>query len=81
MPTATVSTTLSELNRLFGLYSEVADKMKPWSEQAQNAWSAYEAYVRKYSQERGLKITLERQVADSSTGDFTVLASNHVDRA
>lgn len=58
---ATLTTTLSELNRLYGLYFEVADKTKPCSNEVQDAWSAYESYVRRYSEERGLKITLQQR--------------------
>jgi hypothetical protein len=54
MPAATFTTTLSELNRLFGLYHEVADKKTPNSEEAQKAWMEYETYVRQYNKERGL---------------------------
>jgi hypothetical protein len=54
MPATTLTTTLSELNRLFGLYHEVADKKTPNSEEAQKAWMEYEAYVRQYNKERGL---------------------------
>ena len=54
MPAATLTTTLSELNRLFGLYHEVADQKTPSSEEAQKAWIAYETYARRYNKERGL---------------------------
>lgn len=54
MPATTFTTTLSELNRLFGLYHEVADKKTPNSEEAQKAWMEYETYVTQYNKERGL---------------------------
>ena len=54
VPATTFTTTLSELNRLFALYHEVADKKTPNSEEAQKAWMEYETYVRQYNKERGL---------------------------
>jgi hypothetical protein len=54
MPAATLTTTLSELNRLFGLYHEVADQNTPSSEEAKKAWVEYETYARRYNKERGL---------------------------
>jgi hypothetical protein len=54
-----LTTTLSELNRLYGLYYEAANKKKPNSQEAQKAWIEYETYARRYKEERGLKITLE----------------------
>ena len=59
MQALTLTTTLSELNRLFGLYYEVADQNTPNSEEAKKAWVEYETYARRYNKERGLKITLE----------------------
>ena len=53
MPATTFTTTLSELNRLFGLYHEIADKKTPNSEEAQKAWMEYENYVRQSNKERG----------------------------
>ena len=49
-----LTTTLSELNRLFSRYYEVADKMTPDSQEAQDAWREYVTYVRQYNEERGL---------------------------
>ena len=54
MPAATLTTTLSELNRLFGLYHEVADQKTPSSAEAKKAWVEYETYARRYNKERGL---------------------------
>lgn len=54
-----LTTTLSELNRLYGLYYEAANKKKPNAHEAQKAWMEYETYARRYKEERGLKITLE----------------------
>ena len=59
MGTGFLTTTLSELNRLYGLYYEAANKKKPNSQEVQNAWIEYESYARRYKDERGLKITLE----------------------
>ena len=50
---------LSELNRLFGRYYEVADKKTPHSQEVEIAWIQYETYARPYNEERGLNITLE----------------------
>ena len=58
MQTPTLTTTLSELNRLFGLYYEVADKKTRLSQEAKNAWTEYITYVRRYNEERGLPIIL-----------------------
>jgi len=53
MPAATLTTTLSELNRLYGVYYEAVDKNKTrHSREAENAWIAYEAYATRYKDER-----------------------------
>jgi hypothetical protein len=55
MPAATLTTTLSELNRLYGLYYEAVDKHKTHhSREAERAWSEYESYARRYKDERGM---------------------------
>ena len=54
-----LTTTLSELNRLYGVYYEAANKKKPNSHEIQKAWMEYETYARRYRKERGLKITAE----------------------
>jgi hypothetical protein len=59
MQTPTLTTTLSELNRLFGRYYEEADKQPPHSQEAENAWIEYETYARRYNEQRGLNVTLE----------------------
>jgi hypothetical protein len=59
MQAPTLTTTLGELNRLYGRYHDVADKTTPRSQEAENAWMEYETYVRRYNEERGLQITLE----------------------
>ena len=61
MQSPTLTTTLSELNRLFGRYYEVADKKTPHSQEAEVAWIQYETYARRYNEERGLNIALEAQ--------------------
>jgi hypothetical protein len=48
-----LTTTLSELNRLYGLYFE-AIKGTPNVQQAMRAWIDYEQYARRYNRERGL---------------------------
>jgi hypothetical protein len=55
MPAATLTTTLSELNRLYGVYYEVADKKRPNSQEAQRAWTDYEAYAKRYKKERSME--------------------------
>jgi hypothetical protein len=50
----TLTTTLSELNRLFGLYHEVADEKTSNSEEAQKAWIEYKPYARGYNKDRGV---------------------------
>jgi hypothetical protein len=54
-----LTTTLSELNRLYGEYSEATEGEKPDVHKAVRAWIAYEIYARRYNRERGL-----RSVAD-----------------
>ena len=54
-----LTTTLSEMNRLYGVYYGVTNGETPNAEQAEKAWVDYETYVRRYQTERGLNITLE----------------------
>jgi uncharacterized protein YecT (DUF1311 family) len=54
MPTVTLTTRLSELNRLYGVYYEVAEKKTANSQEAQKAWIEYETYATRYKQERGM---------------------------
>jgi hypothetical protein len=39
MQAPTLTTSLSELNRLFGRYYEMADKKTPHSQEAEKAWN------------------------------------------
>ncbi len=59
MQPATLTTTLSELNRLFGLYYELIDRKPSPSQDAEKAWIDYVTYVRRYNEERGLNISSE----------------------
>jgi hypothetical protein len=59
MEATTLTTTLSELNRLYGAYVETTEGSTPDVRKALRAWIAYEGYARRYNRERGLKITLE----------------------
>jgi hypothetical protein len=52
MPAAILTTTLSELNRLYGVYCDVVNKKIPNSQEAQKAWTDYEAYATRYKKER-----------------------------
>jgi hypothetical protein len=54
MPAAILTTTLSELNRLYGLYYEAVDKRPPHPHEAQRAWIEYETYATRYKEERGM---------------------------
>jgi len=54
-----LTTTLSEMNRLYGIYVEATMVEMPNVEQAERAWIGYETYVRRYKSERGLEINLE----------------------
>ena len=54
MPAATLTTTLSELNRLYGVYFELVNKT-PNPQEAQRAWTDYEAYAKRYKKERSMK--------------------------
>ena len=49
-----LTTTLSELKRLYGNYCEATEGSKPDVHQAVRAWIAYEIYARRYNRERGL---------------------------
>ena len=55
MPAATLTTTLSELNRLYGVYFEVVNKKLDNPEEAQRAWSDYETYAKRYKKERSME--------------------------
>lgn len=48
----TLTTTLSELNRLYGAYYDATCREDP--KVAEQAWKAYVQYVRRYKDERGL---------------------------
>ena len=52
MPAAILTTTLSELNRLYGVYFEVVNKKTPNSQEAERAWTEYEVYAKRYKKER-----------------------------
>ena len=47
----TLTTTLSELNRLYGEYYEATSRSK---DEAEKAWTAYVQYARRYKDERGM---------------------------
>ena len=49
-----VTTTLHELNRLYGEYFHATEGGKPDVHKAVRAWIAYEQYARRYNRERGL---------------------------
>lgn len=49
-----LTTSLSELNRLYGDYCEATEGEKPDVHKALRAWIAYEIYARRYNRERGL---------------------------
>ncbi len=55
MPAATLTTTLSELNRLYGVYFEVVNQKISNSQEAQKAWTDYEAYAKRYKKERSME--------------------------
>ena len=59
MHAVTLTTTLSELNRLFGLYYELTEKKSSHSQEAEKAWIDYVTYVRRYNEERGLNFPSE----------------------
>jgi hypothetical protein len=48
----TLTTTLSEMNRLYGAYYDAISRED--SKVAEEAWKAYVEYVRRYKDERGL---------------------------
>lgn len=52
-----LTTTLSELNKLYGVYVEATEGDV---RDAMRAWIAYEVYVRRYNRERGLETTPDR---------------------
>jgi len=47
----TLTTTLRELNRLHGDYYDATSRSK---DEAEKAWTAYIAYVKRYKLERGI---------------------------
>ena len=57
MTAGTFTTTLGEMNRLYGIYVEATNGQTPSAEQAEKAWIGYETYVRRYQTERGLNVT------------------------
>jgi hypothetical protein len=59
MQGTTLSTTLSEFNRLYGVYSEASATRDV--RQAMKAWIEYEQYARRYNRERGLWTTTDRR--------------------
>ena len=59
MQAPTLTTTLGELNRLFGRYYEEVDRKTPHSQEAEKAWIEYVSYVRRYNEERGLNVSSE----------------------
>lgn len=54
MQATNLTTSLSELNRLYGEYFDATVGAKPDVPKAVRAWIAYEQYARRYNQERGL---------------------------
>jgi hypothetical protein len=60
MEATTLATTLSELNRLYGLYFEATEGPTANVQKAMKAWIAYELYVRRYNRERGLEVARQR---------------------
>jgi hypothetical protein len=59
MQAATLTTTLTELNRLFGRYYELVENQTSDQHEAEKAWNEYVAYVRRYNTERGLNFSPE----------------------
>jgi hypothetical protein len=55
MPAATLTTTLSELNRLYGVYFEVVNKETHNSQEAHMVWTEYESYAKRYKKERSME--------------------------
>jgi hypothetical protein len=55
MPVAILTTTLTELNRLYGVYFEVVNTKTPHSQEAERAWTDYEAYAKRYKTERSME--------------------------
>jgi hypothetical protein len=63
METTRLTTTLSELNRLYGLYFEATEGSTANVQKAMRAWIAYELYARRYNRERGLEAARLRSSA------------------
>ena len=55
MPAAALTTALSELNRLYGVYFDVVNKKTPTSQDTQKAWTDYEDYAKRYKKERSME--------------------------
>jgi hypothetical protein len=58
MGTTRLTTTITELNRLYGEYFEAMEGAEPDVRRAMRAWIAYEGYARRYNMERGLSSPL-----------------------
>ena len=54
MQEANITTTVSELHRLYGEYFEATQGPKPDVQRAMRAWIAYEVYARRYNRERSV---------------------------
>jgi hypothetical protein len=64
MQATNLTTTLSELNRLYGEYCQATDgTAKPDVQKAIRAWIAYEVYARRYNRERGVETLSQRHLS------------------
>jgi hypothetical protein len=63
MQATNLTTTLSELNRLYGEYCDATEGAKPDVQKAVRAWIAYEVYARRYTRERGVETLSERHLS------------------
>ena len=50
-----LTTTLSEMNRLYGVYFDVVEKKTPNLQEAERAWTDYETYAKRYKKERSME--------------------------
>jgi hypothetical protein len=63
-----LSTTITELNRLYGEYHEESNKLQPNGILVAKAWFAYVEYCKVFNAERNLKAPGVRTLVEDLTG-------------
>jgi hypothetical protein len=57
-----LTTTISELNRLYGLYEEAVSREAPDGIEISKTWFAYLNYCHQFKTERGLPTPVDKQL-------------------